>query len=79
MSKARNKDTGTFTSHAIGVPAQPNIEHLDLGQTTKPGAANFQRGALNQAQGRARQNMPPETQGPNVPQFGPMTPPHPHD
>ena len=79
MSKARNKDTGTFASHAIGVTAQPSIEHLDFGQTIKPGAENFTRNTLGQNQGRARQNMPKESQGPDVPQFGPMTPPHPND
>jgi len=78
MSKVRAKDTGKYGKHSTGLSVQPSIDQLDLRSTARPVVNNFQRGELGPDAGRARANMPAESQGPTVPTFGPETPPHPH-
>ena len=66
MSKIRNRDTGTFAPHAVPVE-QPNVDKLDLRNSTRPVVNNFKRPVLDQDQGRARPTMPAISQGPTVP------------
>jgi hypothetical protein len=63
MGASREKDTGKFSPQVAGV----GIEKLDLTRDTRPVTTNFQRTNLGPDNGRARPNMPAESQGPTVP------------